>query len=442
MFIDSEHYSPIMFTMNEQTQLSRSVLKEIIQEQKQELRESPRIVAREKLPKLKELFNTSLITIIQGVRRCGKSTLLVELIDALSLWDAHYFNFEDERLLTFKVADFNLLLEVLYEINGPQKIFFFDEIQVVEGWERFVRRLHNAGHKIVITGSNATLLSQELGTKLTGRHINLELFPFSYKEYLVAKNLHYHPEDFSMTEKRAQILKHFNDYLFSGGFPTYIYNPIRKTIVSLYEDIILRDVVQRYKIDNIKVFRELTLYLTSNATSSISYQNLKEHFNLGSVNTIIKYMGFLENCYFLFLVNPFSPSFKKQVNAPKKVYIISNGFIDKIGFRLNDPGSVLLENLVFLHLRERFEKLFYYKTKNGLEVDFLVYNKLDSAQLIQVSWTIIDSKTKKREVDALIKASEETSITDCIILTESESDVIKVNTTTIHVIPLYQWLLN
>lgn len=318
MFIDNEHSHAIMFIMNEQTQLSRAVLKEIILEQKHELREMPRKVPREKLLKLEELFNTSLITIIQGVRRCGKSALLVQLIDELSLWDSHYLNFEDERLLAFNVADFNSLLEVLYEINGPKKIFFFDEIQVVEGWERFVRRLHNAGNKIVITGSNATLLSQELGTKLTGRHINLELFPFSYAEYLSAKNLSVHPNDFSITEKRAQLLKHFDEYLYSGGFPTYIYNPIRETILSLYEDIILRDVVQRYNIDNIKMFRELALYLTSNATSSMSYHNLKEHFNLGSVNTIIKYMSYLENCYFLFLVNPFSPSFKKQVNAPKK----------------------------------------------------------------------------------------------------------------------------
>lgn len=227
------------------------------------------------------------------------------------------------------MENFNLLLEVLYEINGTQRIFFFDEIQVIEGWERFVRRLHNAGHKVVISGS-ATLLSQELGTKLTGRHINLELFPFSFKEYLSAKNLSVHPNDFSITEKRAQPLKHFDEYLYSGGFPTYIYNPIRETILSLYEDIILRDVVQRYNIDNIKMFRELALYLTSNATSSMSYHNLKEHFNLGSVNTIIKYMGY----------------------------------------------------------------------------------------------------------------SEETNIKTCIILTESESDLIKVDDISIHVVPIYQWLLN
>lgn len=430
-----------MFIMSEQTSINRARLKEVILEQKHEFKELPRGVKREKLARLVTQFDSNHINIIKGVRRCGKSTLLAQLVDQLDLQKVNYLNFEDERLLAFAVTDFNLLVEVFHEINGGEPIYFFDEIQVVDNWERFARRMHNGGKKLVLTGSNASLLSQELGTKLTGRHIDLELFPFSYPEFLLYKNYEFSESDLFITEKRGELYRHFNDYLFSGGFPTYLDNPLRETLTGLYEDIIIRDVLQRHKIDNTKTFREIAFFLTTNCTSSISYQNLKEYFKLGSVNTVIKYIGYLENSYFLFAINPFSPSFKKQVNAPKKVYIISNAFVDKIGFNIGNKGGVLLENLVFLHLKQVYENIYYYKTKNGLEVDFLVYNESDSAQLIQVSWSIEDSKTRKREVNAIVKASQETSINTCWVLTQFEKETITVGDLKIEVIPVYEWIL-
>jgi len=362
-------------------------------------------------------------------------------VDALAPQEVHYLNFEDERLVAFNVTMFNTLLEVFYEVNGQHNIFIFDEIQVVEDWERFVRRLHNSSKKIFITGSNASLLSQELGTKLTGRHLDLELFPFSFCEFLNFKRYQFHPDDFYRTEKRSELHRYFNEYLTEGSMPIYLQIRQRDVLNRLYEDIIIRDVIQRYQIDNTKLFRELTLYLLSNSTSAIVYSKLKQYFHLGSVNTVIKYLGYLENSYFLFVINPFSPSFKKQINAPKKIYNICNAFIDKIGFHLSENRGVLLENMVFLQLRRYFKNIYYYKTQNDLEVDFLVYDTLDNIQLIQVTWSMSDAKTRNREVSALIKTMDETKINQAWILTESETETIAIENKTIHVLPVYQWLL-
>ena len=427
--------------MNEHNQLNRAMLKEIVLEQQQGLKQLPLGTRRNQLAKLTELFDNPQIIIVQGVRRCGKSTLLSQLIDTLNLQNVHYLNFEDERLVSFNVSMFNTLLEIFYEVNGNHNLFIFDEIQIIDNWERFIRRLHESGKKIFITGSNASLLSQELGTKLTGRHLDIELFPFSFDEFLNFKGYTFQENDFYLTEKRSELHKYFAEYLVDDGFPLYLQNKRRDILSSLYEDIIIRDVVQRYQVDNPKTFRELTLYLLSNSTSPITYSKLKEYFHLGSVNTVIKYLGYLENCYFLFTINSFSPSFKKQINAPKKIYTICNAFIDKIGFHLSENRGVLLENLVFLELRRRFKNIFYYKTQNNLEVDFLVYDSPLNPYLFQVSWSLANPKTRDREVSALIKAMQETNINEAWILTESESETLSVENKIIHVIPVYQWLL-
>lgn len=442
MFIANEHYCAIIFIMNEQI-LNRSLLKEIVLEQREEFLRTPRGVIREKLDELTALFDTPQVIIIQGVRRCGKSTLLAQFLDELSKNlnpEFHYLNFEDERLVSFDVSMFNLLLEIFYEVNGKQTLFIFDEIQVIEDWERFIRRLHNSNNKIIITGSNANLLSQELGTKLTGRHSDIELFPFSYSEFLHYKEYIRGENDFFLTEKRSELHKHFAEYLTEGGMPIYLQDRRRSILSSLYEDIIMRDIVQRHKIDNHKLFREFSLYLLSNVTSSITYTKLSEHFDL-SVNTAIKYLSYLENCYFFFLINQFSSSYKKQIVAPKKIYAICNAFVDKIGFHLNDNRGVLLENLVFLELKRRFENIFYYKTQKDSEVDFLVYNKPSEFRLIQVTWSLNESKTRNREINALLQAMEETNAENGLVLTESETERIEVGNKIIQVLPVYQWLL-
>ena len=351
----------------------------------------------------------------------------------------HYLNFEDERLISFSVSHFAMLQEIFYEINGEGGVYFFDEIQEVDDWERFIRRLHNAGEKVLITGSNATLLSQELGSKLTGRHVDLILYPFSYREYLAYRGNS--TEWRGDTKSKSQQLKAFSEFLLDGGMPIYLENKHQSILNNLYEDIISRDILQRYNIDNPKLFKQLALYLLSNCASMVSAQKLKTAFGLGSVNTIIKYLGYLENCYLFFMLPQFFPAFRKQINSQKKIYSVCNAFIDKIGFHVHDHNSVMLENLMFLHLNERFQHVFYYKTQQGLEVDFLAYDQVNNLNLYQISWSIADPKTRERETKALWQAMDELNLKKAWILTESEENVFEQDGKTIQVLPVYQWLL-
>ncbi|GJM06509.1 MAG: ATP-binding protein [marine bacterium B5-7] len=425
--------------MNEQAHLTRAQLKTIVLDQQADLAALPRGVTREKLPELVTLFQTPQVVIVQGVRRCGKSTLFTQLIDHLRLDPVHYLNFEDERLISFSVSHFAMLQEIFYEINGEGGVYFFDEIQEVDDWERFIRRLHNAGEKVLIAGSNATLLSQELGSKLTGRHVDLILYPFSYREYLAYCQLPtaWHAD----TKSKSRQLGAFHDFLRDGGMPIYLENKHQSILNNLYEDIISRDILQRYQIDNPKLFKQLSLYLLSNCASMVSAQKLKTAFGLGSVNTIIKYLGYLENCYLFFLLPQFFPALRKQMNAQKKIYSICNAFIDKIGFHVHDHNSVMLENLIFLHLNERFQHVFYYKTQQGLEVDFLAYDQVNDLNLYQISWSIADPKTRERETKALWQAMDELNLKKAWILTESEENVFEQDGKTIQVLPVCQCLL-
>ena len=427
--------------MNEQIPVSRAIIKEVVIEQQQELFAIPRGIPRDRLAELTKLAVGKQILIIQGMRRCGKSILLLQLIDALGLKSPYYLNFEDERLVSFDVSCFNLLMEVFHELGGEQNTFIFDEIQVIPGWERFVRRLHNSGQRIIITGSNATLLSQELGTKLTGRHISLELSEFNFREFLAYKNYTLDKQLFATAQKRGQLLKLFNEYLTNGGLPVYLDSPFIETIQQLYEDIIIRDVLKRYQIDNPKIFRELTFFLTSNVGVLVSFSKLASHFNIGSSNTVIKYMHYLENSYYLYMLLPFSASVKKQIRGLRKIYIASNAFINKVGFVLSNKEGAMLENLVYLALRRRFRNIFYYKTKSGKEVDFLVYNDFPTAQLIQVAWSIESPTTWTRETSAIVLAAKETKIKKLLILTHSTQDTLNIDGLTITVKPIYQWLL-
>jgi predicted AAA+ superfamily ATPase len=425
--------------MNERSFIDRALLKEIVLEQKSLFVEYDTGVPRLQLNQTLKTLEIGLVTIITGIRRCGKSTLLAQVAQHVGFAHVHYLNFEDERLVSFDVSQFNLLLEIFYELNDDkQAIFLFDEIQVIPGWERFIRRLHDQKNKIIITGSNANLLSQELGTKLTGRHIDIPLFPFDFLEYLQFKEHDFTTDDILHTKKRAHLQKFFDNYLTDGGMPSYLKSQDRAVLSSVYEDILYRDIFQRYRIHDTRLFRELSLYLLSNITSSVSYTQLKEYFHIGSTNTVINYINHLENSYLLFTVNAFSPSYKKQINTPKKIYALCNSFIDKLGFHLSDNIGVLLENLVFIKLYKTYQNVFYYRTQNNLEVDFLVYNNPKQAQLIQVTHSLSNPRTRERELKALNTAMDELQLTSGLILTTSETETISKNIT---VLPVYQWLL-
>ncbi|MDD2715998.1 MAG: ATP-binding protein [Candidatus Wallbacteria bacterium] len=421
--------------------MNKPLLKEIILEQEKEHQNIDAGIPRDMLNIISRHASLPHAVVISGVRRCGKSTLLNQISRDLYMECVYYFNFEDERLMDFNVKDFNHLYEVFLELYGDKKVFFLDEIQNVPGWETFVRRMQGKGCKFFITGSNASLLSRELGTKLTGRNVSVELFPFSFREYLSFKGFHLPVNGISLTQDRALIKKHFAEYLLHGGMPEYLKYQDATILKRVYEDILYRDIVARYGIKHVKPLRELGLYFLSNLGGTFSYNNLKNVLGLGSMNTIKSYADFLENSYLIFLTSRFSYSLKQQFVSHKKIYCIDNGLADAVGFQFSKNKGKFLENLVFLELRRKSQEIYYYKTTNNLEVDFLLKSGKNGLSLIQVTDNLDDEKTRQRELKALIKAMDELKLKTALILTEDTDEEIKLKGKAITVKPIYKWLL-
>src|SRR3989338_1243067 len=421
--------------------MQKSLLKDIILEQEKDRRELDPGVPRAALSVVLRHATLPHAVFVSGLRRAGKSTLLNQVISDLYKEGVYYLNFEDERLVDFNVEDFNPLYEVFLELYGNKKVFFFDEIQNVPQWEVFVRRMQGKGCKFFITGSNASLLSKELGTKLTGRNINIELFPFSFVEFLSFKGFRLSKNGLSLTSERASLKKHFAEYLRHGGMPEYLKYQEPTLLKRVYEDILYRDIVARYGIKQVKPLRELGLYLLSNIGGTFSYNNLKKVLELGSMNTVKSYADYLENSYLIFLISRFSYSLKQQFVSLKKIYCIDNGLAEAVAFQFSKNKGKFLENLVFLELRRKFPEIYYYKTTNNLEVDFLIKSGKNDLLLIQVADNLDNEKTRQRELNALIKAMDELKLKTALILTEDTEEEIALEGKTVMVKPIYKWLL-
>ena len=358
------------------------------------------------------LVNNPEVLVISGIRRCGKSVLLQQIRSQQSEQD-FYMNFDDERLINFKVDDFQTLYEAFIELFGEQKTFYFDEIQNIPGWERFVRRLHDSGCKVFVTGSNANMLSRELGTHLTGRYCQIELYPL--------------------------LKKHFDEYLKTGGFPRYIKDRNSNYLSTLYENIIYKDVVTRNKLNGERELLEMVYYLASNATKRFSYSSLAKTIGIKHTETVKNYLEYLENTYLLFQVMKFDWSVKKQMNNQKKVYFIDNAIIGKVGFNATDNIGQLLENLVFIEIKRQGKDIYYHD--DGIECDFIMRENGHIVSACQVTRSMKDEKTKQREINGLISALNAYSLTEGIILTDDETEEITIDNKKIHVIPIWRWLL-
>lgn len=417
--------------------MEREILKQIIADQ-QEYRPPKNFYPRTLTETVQRFVDDPNIIIISGLRRSGKSTIQRMLQLELAKSD-YYFNFDDERLVQFQVKDFQKLLEVLIELFGDQSTFYFDEIQNIEGWERFIRRLYEQGKKIYITGSNARLLSKELGTHLTGRYIQLEVYPLSFREII----RHNYPEVLSKkalsTTDTGMILNHFSNYLRNGGIPEYVKFEKTEYLKDLLEGILYRDIIARYKIQDEKALRETVYYLASNIGKEFSYTNLAKTVGLSSPHTVANYCNYLEQCYLYFFVSRYSHSLKKQIQYNKKCYMIDPALIRMAGFRVSEDRGRLLENIVFLHLRMQTKEIYFHKEKK--ECDFILREGNQIVQAIQVAKTLEDPETKKREIEGLIEAMNMYHLQQGIILTENEQDTIKMNGFVISVIPIWKWLL-
>jgi len=392
------------------------------------------------IPRLKDqsFLNDPEIVVISGVRRCGKSTLLYE-IRQNNLDKDYFINFDDERLIKFTLDDFQTLYEIFIELYGKQNTFYFDEIQNINGWERFVRRLYDQGNKIFITGSNASMLSKELGTHLTGRYYQFELLPFSFKEYLALKKVTYSELDLYKTDTKALLKSRFNEFFTLGGFPAYLQNENRSYLKSLYESILYRDVMVRNNLTNEREILELVYFLASNVAKLITYNSITSIINVQHATTAKNYLHHLENTYLIFLVNKFDYALKKQILSPKKVYLIDNAISYELGFHTSEDNGRYLENIVFLELKRRSKDIYYHKQK--YECDFVIREKNRITQAIQVCWSVHDNETRDRELRGLREAMEFYHLDHGIILTENDDEIIRSNNQTIEIIPVWQWLL-
>ena len=414
------------------------ILKELIVEQKKDFEKKEKFVERTIIREIKQYLNLPHAIIISGLRRSGKSTVLKEIKHRYyEDENIYYFNFEDERLVNFTLEDFNLLYETFIEIIGKSNTFFFDEIQVVNGWEAFVRRMNDKGYKFIITGSNSSMLSREMGTKLTGRSIVIGLYPFSFKECLSYANIDTH-NTMLLTEDRALIKKEFNEYIDNGGMPEYRIYKNDKILKDLYENILYRDVIVRYNLSDEKSLKELTHFLFSNYGKEISYNNLKSMLNLGSANTVKHYMSYLENSYLIFTIPKYDKSLKKQIYSKKKIYVIDTGLINLISFKFSKNSGRILENIVFLELKRNNKDIFYHKEKS--ECDFILKDKLKIVQAIQVTQNLDDSN-KSREIAGLLEACKKYKLKEGMILTYDQEKEIVVDDKKIVVKPVWKWLL-
>ena len=399
----------------------KETLRHIIKTQKEELFLQEKTIEREKIKEIK--IDIDLAVILSGVRRCGKSTLLKQLIKKTR--NFYYFNFEDPRANSFELTDFNKLNEVFQEEFGRSEYYFFDEVQNVAGWEIFVRSMLDKNKHFIITGSNASLLSKELGTKLTGRHIRFELMPFSFNEFLTLKN------------KRSSI-ESFEEYLTNGGFPQYLKIKRIEILQELFNDIIARDISVRHKIRNEKALNQLALYLLTNIGKEFSHNSLKKIFGI-SVNTIISFISYFEDAYILFTIPRFDYSYKKQLVNPKKIYAIDNGFVNANSSSFSGDKGKMLENAVFLSLRRKYKNIFYFQEKK--ECDFLVKENNKIVKAIQVCYQISEDN-QEREFSGLIEALDKFNLKEGLILTYNQEDIINIKGKSINIIPLWKWLLS
>jgi len=357
-------------------------------------------------------------------------------------------NFEDPR---FTQLDSKLLQKIyetyLESLNPEDKPYIFlDEIQEVEDWERWVRMMHELGKaKIIVSGSNAKLLSKELSTLLTGRHIDLTIFPLSFREFLFFNSIEV-KEELDIISKKIEINRLLKEYFEFGSFPEVVLNPEKEQILlSYFDDVVNKDLVRRYRIRKPEKLKSLVMFYLSNISSQTTFNALRKHLSI-STSTVEKFSNYLETVYLTFFLKRFSFKFKEQEKSPRKVYSIDTGLSNTIGLRFSQNIGKVAENLVFLELLRRKItnpkiELYYWKNERHQEVDFVIKDGISIKKLIQVCWDINKLNTKKRETGSLIKGLEELKLSEGLIITEEYEGEENIKDKKIKYLPLCKWLL-
>lgn len=395
-----------------------------------------------------DLMELKEIKIFTGVRRSGKSTILYQIIQHLLNKDVPskniiLLNFEDAALAHYSPEE--IYESYLSELNPTfDNFIFIDEVQRKEGWENWIRKKYDLKHatNFFVTGSSASLLKKEYSTLLTGRNISEEIFPMNFREFLDFSGIHVDNTEIISTETRSKVLFNLKKYLEWGGFPEVFFtneNFKRRLLNQYFEDIVYKDIVDRYGTNSVKT-KELGVYLLTNIANPLSLRNARNALGFG-LETISDYIAYMVEAYLLYAVPIYSPSLKIQSANPKKIYCVDTGLRNAVSFKFSEDLGRLAENAVFVELKRHKHEVYYWKN-NIVEVDFIVKDDLRPVEAIQVCWNLDDERTKKREVRALWSAMKEFDLEKGFIITEDTEAVEEIDGKQIYFIPMWKWFLN
>ena len=415
--------------------LSKDLIKDIIVE-------NQRFISSVSFFERDYVFEDVLNYVLVGLRRAGKSYLLYQRIHQLlekghRMEEICYFNFEDDRLGIMTLADLDIIKSAYEEMFDTQPVFFFDEIQIVEGWEKFARRLADQKYRVYITGSNAKMLSSEIATTLGGRYMIMEVFPLSFAEYLSFSGINVKEKN-ALHLHRKEIVKHFETYFRFGGLPEVMNVADKRSWLSgLFNKVFFGDLIARYDIRNDFGLRILAKKLAESVKQPSSYNRLANVVSSTgkkvSTDTVIDYVNYMCESWLLLPLENIIGKLTER-NTQRKYYFIDNGILNLF---LPDPEASLLENMVAINLIRKYknEVCFYH---NGVEVDFYLP---EQKKLIQASYSLQDESTFQRETEALIKVSKRFEVDDLMIITKDEETVLEKDGKTIQVVPLWKWMM-
>lgn len=372
-----------------------------------------------------ELLTNNLIKLVSGPRRVGKSTYALLMLKGKNF---AYLNFDDDQLLAMWEEE--TVMQMLDEVYPNYEYMLLDEVQNLNDWDLWISKLYRRGKNLIVTGSNAKMLSSEMATVLTGRYIQIDMMPFSMQEVAEWNN--------------TDIRSIADDYLHNGGYPETVQarSIVKNYLFTLFDNIVWKDVCKRHKVRNSTDLNTLAVYLLANFCNPVSANDLKTELGFSSVTTTKKFMDYLHEPFLFFFLMRYDNKMKIMKKAAQKIYVVDNGFVTSRAFSISENIGRLLENQVFTELLRRGynteRTLFYYRSRNDKEIDFVIRDDFHIKQLIQVSYTLTNAKTEKREVDALVEAAGELHCSNLLIVTADEERTIEKNGYTIKVIPIYK----
>jgi len=402
-------------------------------------------IERTKEKEAKKWLDSDLIKVVLGPRRAGKSVFSLMLLKDKEF---AYFNFDDESLPGEDTFDLNELMSELRQAYGETKNILFDEIQNLPKWELFVNRLHREGYNLVLTGSNARLLSKELATHLTGRHIPIQILPFDFSEILRAKQYEVTEEKLAIPSEKGKLLQILNEYMLSGGYPEVVTKGLdpRGYLDVLFDSLLFKDVVKRHKVRFSEQIDNLGSFLINNVTGQYSIRKLANILGFKSGVTLEKYLGYLTEAYLIFSLHRYSAKAGLRLRSPKKAYVVDNGFITSKAVQHSPNNGKYMENLVFTELVKRGSEsnreIFYYHTRNDREVDFALKSGTEITELIQVTYESSNPDVVQREIKALVEAGKELHVNNLLVLTWDDKRDMEKGGMTIQFRPLWEWLLD